>query len=206
MKLPAAGKRLFRCLVARDEGEVLPGTDTDVLDAAIAELRSKAWVRVRKRASAGDDGSSLFSNPDAFAVFAAAGTAESGASLELIRERTRLEEKPLRAAIARLREAGLLLADGDVYRPQDTHVFLQTNGDDGAFARLFRASCATASARAETAMKSEEELFMTSSFCVNASRLPELKKVLRRTLLQFIDESIDQDGGRVVRLVSSLFL
>lgn len=206
LKIPAAGKRLFRCLVGKEEPEVFPGLDPRKIDRALKDLRARPWTGNRKQIAAEENprAHALFAHPDAFAVYAAAGSAEAGATRDRIRVRTRLGEAAMDRAIESLVNAGILLREDERYRPESTHVFLKASERDECFARLFQAMSERAAERAPKGVSSDRELFLVSSFCVDERKLPELKTALRKTLLQFVDDSIEADGDRLVQLVTSL--
>jgi hypothetical protein len=207
LDLPVDGRKLFRYLVAEEVPEILPGIEISAIRLRIASLRQKSWTRVRSKEASSNShlGPSVFANPDTFAVYAAAGTVERGAAFPVISKRTGLSDARLSVAVEGLVRASLLnVADG-ICTPQDTHVFLKTAGNDRAFSDLFKTISAQAAARVDEKLKSDEELFFTSSFCVAKKRLPELKRALRRTLLQFVDEAIESEGDQVVLLETALF-
>ena len=71
---------------------------------------------------------------------------------------------------------------------------------------LLTYTCHVAAQKASTAKKEDSEMFFTSFFCVDSGKLQELKAALRKTLLQFVDESMQTDANSVVRLVAALHL
>jgi hypothetical protein len=58
---------------------------------------------------------------------------------------------------------------------------------------------------AKRSMDTDDKLFLSSSFSVNANELPKLKEELRGLLLKYVDSAEKSEGDKVVSLVASLF-
>lgn len=204
LRLPAAGRKLFRLLVARDEADVFPELDRGRINAGIEELRSKPWSAPRRKVLESESRAirSVFRDHRAIHVYAAAGRPDRGATLEEIRVRTRLSVEDLRIVLDAL-ERGALLKFNEAeqrYVPQDLHLFVPSGERDELFLRLFRQACVEASERVLPGLMSASEFFFSSTFTVGEKRLPELKQALKDTILRFIDDSIDADGERLTNL------
>jgi transcriptional regulator with XRE-family HTH domain len=208
MKLPPAGRKLFRLLVARDERDVFPELEHNKILQSIESLRAKPWNRSRRdvRDSDAPISRQALQNPSAIAVFAAAGKPESGATLSELRVRTRLSEPELLKAIESLVIAGLLVVEGESYKPTDLHLFFKAGDQKEAFKALFTRATEKSARRAKENVGSDSEMFFTSTFCVEEDRLPALKRALRETILKFVDDSIHPEGDRIVHLLTSLHL
>lgn len=206
MKLPAAGRRLFKYLLASEEPNLFPGLDLGHLPARIVELRTKPWQVLRREASEPPNvmAAAVLRQPQAVAVFAASGEPGRGARLDEIQKRTGLSDAELTRLIRELIQSGMLRFENGLYEPSDLHLFVKTAGQSAVFARLFKEVCQQAGERAAHALAAPEEFFFTSAICVRESRLPELKAELRKTILAFVDSAVYPNGDRVVQLMTSM--
>lgn len=203
LKLPSAGKRLFRLLVAQAEPDLHPDVEPQTLTSKISELRKKPWNRPMRELpmrQVPKSGHAL-SNTRSVTVFAAAGDPEQGASFDEIATRTRLTKRDLLVALEELKNAGLLTHRDERYFPTDLHLFLKTTDSKDPFIALFREASTIAADRVSESIGSLDEFFFTSSFCIDESRMPEFKATLRKTLLTFVNDSIKADGDQVARIV-----
>lgn len=210
LKLPAAGKKLFRLLVAKEEKEIFPELKKQhhQIDALIEEVRKKTSLVPRRElvGAKNPDIESLIQNPQVMSVYAASGEPGKGASFENICKRTQLDRVQIQKAIQELERVGLLCEKGGLYEPKDLHIFFKSIDSSAVVISTFKQACRAAAQRAELAMKSNEEFFFASQFCIDQAKMPELKKALRETILKFVDESITADGDRVVQLLAGLHL
>ena len=210
LKVPPAGKRLFKLLVARDEEDVFPGVDRARISAEIEAAREKSWGPAHRRAS-GNEAPSLrqvFRDPAAFAVYAASGKPGTGATIEEMQSRTQLGSAQVERALKGLLTAGLLVPteEANRFEPKDLHLFFKAEDSAGLLVDFFQRSALAASRKVNDSVKSDREMFFTSSFCVNEADLPALKIALRETVLKFVDGAIQSEGDRLVNLVTSLYL
>jgi hypothetical protein len=195
-------------LVAQAEPQLLPELATRDLAGEILRLREAPWSKVRREVESSISANvhALVRNQHVLKVFAAAGEPGRGATVAEIQRRTQLPAPAVLAAIKALLSLQLLKLNNSHYEPQDLHLFIQAKQQDEFVATRFRQACQAATHRAESALSSKSEFFFTSTFLVSESRLPELKEALRRTVLQYIDESITADGDRLVQFVASMHL
>lgn len=217
LKVPSAGKRLFRLLVAIEEADLHPEIDRAKISVELEALRTKAWKRSRTNSheittpkfQAGKLSRKMM------AVYAAAGDPQTGASLREVESRTGFSEKEVlkianELAVLQLLEfsRGVSVEPSDETRvlPRDLHLFLQTTDQSALLEHLFRQSAQLAVQQLTQGGKSQDEFYFNSSFCVRAEKLPELKKELRETVLKFIDDSIEDNGTKVVHLLTALHL
>jgi len=208
LKLPLIGKRIFKNLVALEESDLFPELSAAQARQNLMELRLRPWNRPHRRVFEKDHASfqHLLQDSDVIGVYAAAGTPESGATGEQLRQRTRLSDKDLESSLAKLEKAGLLKKNGDRYYPTDLHLFLQTSDQSRLLTGLFQKAAERAHRRAPTGVTSPTEFYFTSQFCVHEKDLPALKAALRETILKFVDESLVAEGDRVVKLLTALHL
>lgn len=208
LKLPLSGRKYFRYLVALAEPDIFPDLTPSQVERALQELRSKPWNRPYRQIQEKEDPSFQFllQDQDVMAVYAAAGSPESGATREQILQRTRLSEGNLEKALKRLESVGLLTKTGDLYFPKDLHLFLMSSDKSQLLTALFQKAAEKAQRRAPTGVSSATEFFFTSQFCVHEKDLPALKLALRETILKFVDEAIASEGDRIAKLVTALHL
>jgi hypothetical protein len=208
LKIPPSGKRYFRLLVAREERDLFPELKPESVERGISELRNREWVRSRRELPerTNPSVSEVMRDRNCLAVYAAAGSPGSGATHEQLAQRTRLSNEEVKKAITLLIKAGVVEESAGRVFPKDLHVALKSVGTGAAFSALFQSACKAAAARSLSAVPSENELFFTSSFGIDETRLPELKAALRSVILKFVDESIEPEGNRVVHLTTGLHL
>lgn len=209
LKIPPQGKRLFRLLVASAEPDLFPDLDPASVARAIGDLRSRPWGRVRGELNlhSGGQTNDILSNSLALGVYAAAGAPGVGATFLEICNRTRASDREIVHTLRQLQEAGLISHREGRYEPTELHLFLRAVDTNTSFTALFRTACQLAAERASAvSTDSEREMFFTSAFCVREESLAELKSELRKTMLKFVDDSIDPNGDRVVRLIAGLHL
>ncbi len=209
LKAPRAAKKFFRSLIALEEEDIYPEIDRKKIDLLISELRQKSWNRTHREIpeSSVKDPRRLIGTPRFMSVFAASGSPGHGAHRHQIQKRTGIEEGELSKIISHLVDLGLLKeVHQDFFEPQELHLFVKSADQAPLMKHIFKNAVALAGRRVEIAANSKSEMFFTSSFCIQESKLPELKNLLRETILSFVDESIDSDGDRVVQLVTALHL
>ncbi len=208
LKLPATGRKLFRLLVAREERDLFPEWDLAFIEESIRSLRARPWGRAHRelRSKELSDRAEILRDPLTLVVYAAAGSPGAGATFEQLRIRTRCADRDLERVLKGLEQVGLIQFSENRYEPADLHLFLKTSDQGELLRDLFRAACQTASQRilSPDAADSRQEMFFTSAFCVDEKKMPELKTALRKTILQFVDDSIRPEGDRVVRLVAAM--
>lgn len=209
LKLPANGKRFFRLLVAREEGDIGPDLSREKVDRELQQLRSKSWSSARRTIDAGAAPliSEIFRDPRAIVVYAAAGAPESGASENEIIERSRLSSILVSRTLDRLKGAGLVLEQEGRFFPRELHTFFKAESANDLVASTFLGACKSATERiSPTTLQSSDEFFFSSVFCVDEKKMPLLKVALREKVLEFIDESAEGDGNRVVRFLAAMHL
>jgi hypothetical protein len=109
-------------------------------------------------------------------------------------------------ALQELTKYHLIEYKNGTYEPVDLHLFFKSHDSSSFVVSLFKQSCLLASRRIEDSISSEDELFFTSQVCIKRSELPALKKQLRETILNFIDDSISSEGDRVARILVGMHL
>jgi transcriptional regulator with XRE-family HTH domain len=206
LKLPLLGKKLFRLLVAVAEPDIFPELDRVHLDAHLQDLRKKPWDRSRRQVQEIESPGfhQLLKEYEVMKVYAAAGNPDTGASREQILRRTRLPAAELDKNLQKLEDIGLLHREDRQYFPKDLHLFLQTSDRSQILTTLFQRATEVAHRRVSQAADSKSEFFFTSQFCVSEIHMPALKAALRETILKFVDDSIDPEGDRVIRLLLSM--
>lgn len=208
LKIPAAGKKLFRLLVAAEEPDLFPEYSKERLRGLILEFREKSWNRSYRPLQEGESSAvhRMFSRVDLISVYAASGSPGVGATLEEIQIRTQFSERAIKDALEELLKVGIVKRSGERFETQDLHVFLQTQNVNSVLIESFQRSVQAALRRIRSNVSSQEEMFFSSTFCVDKKKLPELKKALRETVLKFIDDSIHAEGDQVVHFMTSMHL
>ncbi len=203
LKIPQPGKKLFRLLVAEKENDLFPEMDRQHIKESIEVLRKKPWTRLRKNLHTSETPSalSLLENPDTASVFAATGSPDVGANIEEIQRRTGLSAAHLNSVLLQLRSSGLIEFTNGRYLSKDLHIFMDGADKQKLFSNSFKQNTAKTMERVEKAWNSESEFFFSSAFCIEESRMPNLKNALKETILSFIDNSIQADGDKVVQLI-----
>lgn len=209
LKLPSHGRKLFRLLVAREEPDNFPEFDPSRLPEMIESLRARPWGASHKSVATSQAAPALkavFGDPRAALVFAACGQPGQGASLADVEKRTRLAKPELEGVLRNLSRAGLVRENTETktFEPSDLHLFVTADNESRLLIDLFQGACLAARHRVQETATSDREFFFSSVYCVREERLPELKRALRETIVKFIDESIDTDGDRMVRLLTAL--
>jgi hypothetical protein len=209
LKLPAAGRKFFRLLVAKEESDLYPEIDRARVAFELEQLRTKPWKHSRK--SAHEITSPRFQGPlldkKVLTIYAAAGGPGNGATLSEIEERTGFSAEEVLKHSKELERLQLFEFKSETrVAPCELHFFLQTTDQSALLAHTFRQSAKLAVEKLLGQEDKKDEFFFNSSFCVRADKLPEFKKELRETVLKFIDNSIDDDGTRVVHLLTALHL
>ncbi|MFN7906397.1 MAG: hypothetical protein ACK5P5_14545 [Pseudobdellovibrionaceae bacterium] len=209
LKAPLAAKKFFRSLIALEEEDLYPEIDRNKIDLLITELRQKNWNRSHREMSESSikDPLLLMKIPKFMSVFAASGSPGHGAYQHQIQKRTGIHEPELSDILTQLATVGLVKKiHGDFFEPQELHLFVKNTDQAQLMKNIFQNAAALASRRVDLAATSKSEMFFASSFCIQESKMPELKNLLRQTILNFIDESIDADGDRVVQLITALHI
>ena len=128
-------------------------------------------------------------------LLAAAGSPDTGATRDELAIRTKQRSEDLNECLAAMLATGVLKEENGRYFPTDLHVLFDGKQLRNAFLAQYASVCRDAAERASKQLDNPSELYLTSFFCVRRDRLPELKKILRQTLLQFVDDSIETEGG-----------
>jgi hypothetical protein len=209
LKIPTPGKRFFRLLVAKEENDLYPEIDRTRIAFELEQLRSKSWKRVRR--SVHEVTTPRFKNQvldkKALATYAASGSAGVGATLSEIQERTGFSTEEVLKYARELEKLQLFQFKTESHVvPLDQHFFLQTTDQSELLAHTFRQSAKLAVEKLLSESDKKNEFFFNSSFCVRADKMAEFKKDLRETVLKFVDNSTDDDGTRVVHLLTALHL
>ena len=209
LKLPLAGKKFFRCLVAIEESDVFPDFNSIQAQELILKLKNKPWSATRKQIIEGSeqiDFKQLLKENDVMSIYAALGTPDKGANLEQLLNRTGLSLQKLNWGLQGLIQSKLAEKREMIFYPKDFHLFLKTIDHSELLKAQFLAASKASQERIRTNENTEGEFFFLSRFCIQESALPELKVALREVILKFIDESIETEGNRVVQLVTALHL
>ena len=205
MKLSGDLKTFFNCLVMLDEEDLNPSALTE---AQIKENLEKLKNRIRlKLASAKQPISqSAYRIKHCADVFAALGTAETGASLAEIVKRTRLLERDVLKTLSEMIEITACRYDAvlDRYFSESPHLIYQEIGKDQFFKDTFLESLKDVKTSATLDFARDDRLFFSSSFSVDQKKLLKFKQELRDLMIRFIDHAENPNGDTVAKCMVSL--
>lgn len=199
LKLPIQGKKLYKYLVAAEEPDTYINIPRMNLSEKIEQLRHQSW-----EASKTEDTNSkmiqLLKNDKVPLIFAATGNAKVGARIEEIQKRTCLDVVVLEATLKKMCEFQLLQFKNNRYFSDTSHFSILGSRKNEIILDLFQKQCLLTSSTAKSNWDSANNLFFASKLCVRENQMPELKKALKETLLQFVDEAMDEGGDCIAHL------
>jgi len=171
-------------------------------------LREKPWRKIRTNSS--EDVFTMKSktkiDKKALILYAAAGDFKNGATFKELQERTGFSEEVISKLTSDLEAQNLIeIKDSVRIIPKDLHLFLKTCDQSKLLTHSFLQSAELAMDRVGL-KKRDNEFFFSSSFCINESKLPELKEELREIILKYIDNSIEPSGDKIANLILALHL
>lgn len=207
LKLPQPGKRFFRLLVAQEEVDVFPEIDRSRVSSELQLVRNKSWKRIRHSAheTAAPEFKNIQLDKRMLATYAGAGNPGTGATLDEVVLRTGFTKEQVLKFAKDLQQLQLLeFKSADFVVPKDQHFFLQTTDQSRLLQQTFKQSAQLAVEKVMSDASKKDEFFFNSSFCIQADKMADFKKELRETILKFIDHSTDDDGTRVVHLLTAL--
>lgn len=170
----------------------------------IALSRARIRSRLRQQAGAALRLEPAFAIADLPIVYAALGTAQTGATLTEIERRTGLGDERLLPVLEKMLELGIAARAGRRYLPKKMHFSTTDLKGSDVFKSYFLKKTEEVLFEARRRMNSDEKLFFSSAFSVTVSQLPELKAELRDLLLRYVDAAEKPTGDRVVSLVCAL--
>lgn len=138
-------------------------------------------------------------------VYAALGYPKEGANLSDISKRLELPEDQIILTLKHLINLNLIQKNGARYFALQNHVTIPGLKDSELFKKHFIYSAEEAIKKSRKNMKSDETLFLSSSFSVHTKDLPKMKEELREVLFRYIDNAEKSDGNKVVSLIAGLF-
>ncbi len=216
LALPVAGKRLFRMLLQLEEPDLFldsPKASHEIINR-IRELKVSKWTLSRKSLLESNAVDKILVDSNIMMVFACCGIKGKGSTYSEVLKKSGLPKLELDNFLKSLLAVNLLsvhsngpkknltFESSDYFEPSDTHVFYNLNSNKPLLTKLFTNAANLAIERISNTHH-EDNLFFTSVFCINSSKLKELKAQLRELTLKFIDESIAEEGDKMVRLTTA---
>ncbi len=196
-------REYFVLLVARDEERLNPrGMSNKRIDARLETLRERMLRRTTNlnRELAG----SILASRDRFAVFAALGTAERGATLEEVRTRSAIPCARIEVALSQLEKANLARRDGSRILPATTHFDFDALGHDVTFEKFYRAGVQETLHRLKKrpeCLRDRNRLYFESIYSIDQSRIGEFRTKLRALCMQFVDKSEAPEGDMLAKFL-----
>jgi hypothetical protein len=205
LKLPVQGKKLFKYLVAAEESDTYLSIPRLNLIEKIDQLRHQSWEPT-KTVDSNSKIIQLLKNDKIPTIFAATGNAKDGANIEEIQSRTRFERSTLESLLKKMCDFQILYIKNNRYFSDMSHFSVLGSQKNEIILELFQKQCSMTSATVKSNWNSDNHLFFASKLCVRENQMPELKKALKETLLQFVDESLDENGDSVAHLLLGFHL
>lgn len=209
LKISTQGKKLFRFLVALDQNDLFKDQTRASIEENIERLRHAHWgthKQIEKVGAAAPVAATgqLMDYNDA-SVLAAAGEQGRVTVKADIIKKTGLLPQEVERSLQKLVQLKLVEMNDDKVTPCDTHLFLKTHNTSEMLKNIFQKSCRKAMERVELDHQQTGEFFFNSHFSIKKAALPDLKRELRQVILNYIDQSIAEDGDSIVKLNVSLF-
>lgn len=177
---------------------------TGRLDKMRARLEKQSERKTLKTSAKQND--TLFNDAKIGEVYASLGTPQKGANLEEVMSRCGLAPEACQTVLNRLSREGLIEKRDLRYYVLDASLDIFGLGDRATFQRFYLEALKRLEHRAQKGLVSEQEFFTHSVFCIEEKRMPELKSRLKKLLVEFLDESQNDDGDRTAKLTLGLYL
>jgi len=136
-------------------------------------------------------------------VFAALGSQDLGASVAEITQRTHLTTMDIKGILLDMASIGVVYLKGDRYFAKNNLVDLDFLKSNQYFVENFLRCSSRAQHRLRKNTNNTSSLFMTQTFSVHSSRLPELKERLKAVIIEFADDAENSLGDCVSEICVS---
>lgn len=207
MKLSADWKEYFHCLAALDCKDFLP-------DQTPAEIQEKLKMltgrlkQIRKprtqKSERPDLADQVLRIQDFPLIYAAIGIDDEQVTVADVVNRTGVDRKIVESSLQKMKKLGLILFEGQHITPLDNHFVLSEAGRSRFARELFLSAIRALSHQCNEDFSSKEKLFHQSFLCVQKKDLPALKKQLDETILHFVNQALNNDGDKIVRILVAL--
>jgi uncharacterized protein (TIGR02147 family) len=147
----------------------------------------------------------FFGQPELMYVYSALGSQENGANLDEIANKTNLNQNLCLANLEILLKNDFIEKRHDRYFAVLNHLVLSKLGKSVDFKNIFLRSLKDLQKNAYRNFDSGDDLFFHSAFSVSADNLAALKEKLRQTVVDFIDDQMDDEGGQIIKLTVGLY-
>jgi uncharacterized protein (TIGR02147 family) len=196
----------FKLLVRiEEEREAFDDHSKAQLQKRLNQVKERLKRKIEKpRLNASEH--SVLLNSKSLRVYAALGSPEKGATLSEIQNRCGLTKIQCENILQAFAEKSIVTLEGSRYKIGQTNFDFSELGGEHAFGNVLAQTLKNLAQMAPTRYRSDKELFLYSTFTVNEADLPEIKKRLRETLIDFMDSRQVDDGDRVAQVFLSLFI
>lgn len=209
LKTPLYLKKIFKFLVARDLPNLFPDIDEDEIEDKIGKLQRFKGQSPRKNLMEMNPNQTMNEvsiTYHAISIYAAAGDPLTGSTLEQIEQRARLPLNVIKKNIENLIQMGLLRFENEIYYTNDLHVFMKTNSQSKLLNTIFKQELSACENRLSLVTDQTHEMFFASQFCIDEKKMPQLKQEFRDLILKFVDDSLESNGNRILKILTSLHL
>jgi uncharacterized protein (TIGR02147 family) len=132
-------------------------------------------------------------------VYAALGTVEKGSSLKLIAKRAKIPEAKVRLILSKMLEVGLVVHQGETYRPIVEALNVEELKTSFVFQRDFFRSLEKVKKRFPAQVKSES-LFLTQTLSVNSGDFKKLRESLASLINDFVADAEAAEGDTIAEI------
>lgn len=207
LKLPKVAVDFFKILVSIEEADVFPEIDRSTIVARLEKLKKKSWSRSIQPVSDLESENLIEEasrDPHFLPLIALLGGREVGAKGNDLALSLGIEAKHVQFLLSKLVQANLVELKNGLYFCSGEHLNLQTVTDNLRLAAIFKSEAIRAIQKVPQA-DSEKDFFFCSSFTVKPESMPQLKQALKKLIIEFVDESIDNDSSNLAKLVCGFY-
>lgn len=208
LRLSGSWAQLFEYLVALEEPDVNFHQFNDYeLRAKIGKLKKKLLLGLKKnkRFLSFAEVEDVFSRAEVYAVFAALGTLEDGASLDEISLKTGFNKDLCQELLTALTKEEMAIARDERYFASDSVIDLFGSGKRERFRRMYGSFTQDLYRRTEKGLGSTQEFFYCAALSVRADEMGKLQARIRETIVEFLDEAQDDAGDRIAKVVVGFY-
>ncbi len=196
----------FRNLVSIElvESEQLTALNKSLLISQNEKLKFKLKSKlIDKRSSSKDKVANILLKNNFPTIFAALGSAESGASIDEIAGRSNLTVQDIKVVLLDMVQIDMVNVINDRYYAKNNLVDLDYLKSDQYFIENFIRCSARAQDRLKKKSNNKNSLFMTQTFSAPSGRMQELKDRLKAIIIDFADDTEDSVGDSVLEICIS---
>ena len=206
LALPKGLKTYFELLVAREEEELNPkGFERKEIDARLEQQRAQFRSRLAAQEETLKAADVLSRGRHMLDCFAALGSPETGATLEEVVSKTGLAADTCARVLAHFAQQTVAVERGGRYYSSNPHLIFSGLGDRHGAKSCYLETLGELKRKADADFKARDRAFIQSVFSVDRHKLPELKARLSEVIDEFVQESVNDDGDCVSKLLVGLY-